>query len=432
MRAVLCLVGSLLLSSPVSAQTLDPAKTAAIQQEFEQWSANNGGRGIKLVVGNGKTGEQVVFQAGNAAKGKPTSDKTIYRIGGMTKIMAGALTAIAFEEGVMKPSDPISKYLPELKASGLEVVRVQNGKVVTVTPRREYTIQDCLGMKCGFSYSYWGSGTLRSAGSVAPASGLLPLLREDKCAGAFTTAADGKLVRPDDWLLCRKQYPLLSKPGGRSYYGYDYDVIGLALSRAYGKDAATLMKEKIFDKLGMSSAFMSWLPEGQTPKGDVADLFFTAPTADVYQSGTAPAGLTPGTDYWAKDVSNWDADMWNVMGPFAYETSSDANYPGVSGYGEGAMMTLEDFAKFLVAVTNKGQATASSSDRIMCENSWHRFMSPTVRSDEGMGFAPPVTYMEDIGDFSKHTEWRYARLFSMSTRTHCATGGASVVTVTAR
>ena len=394
-----------------SPATTTPAASPAseqIQKEFQAWSDSYGGRGVKLVLGNAKTGEQRVFQAGNAAKGKPTSDKTIYRIGGMTKIMAGLMLNMAVEDGVVKLSDPISKYVPELAKANLEALKTVDGSTAREALDRDFTFWDCLGMKCGFSYAYFGMGSLRTAASVPPMDGLLPDLSSDKCAGALTTANGGKLVRLAAWLACRKKYPLLSQPGGRSYYGYDYDVIGLALSRAYGKDAATLMKEKIFDKLGMSSAFMSWLPEGQTPKGDVADLFFIAPPSNLYTSGSAPAGLVPDANTWAKDVPAWDPELWNVMGTFDVEVGG-TSYPGVSGYGEGAMMTLEDFAKFLKMLLNKGMSP--SGVRLVGEQTLRATEGKTIEDGEGLGFLPGVEYLPkgltEAFDFSKDAEWKW-------------------------
>eukprot|EP01059_Diplonema_ambulator_P036714 TRINITY_DN927_c0_g1_i5.p2 TRINITY_DN927_c0_g1~~TRINITY_DN927_c0_g1_i5.p2 ORF type:complete len:106 (+),score=20.80 TRINITY_DN927_c0_g1_i5:252-569(+) len=91
-----------------SAQTFDTSKVAAIQKEFDQ--------------------------AGYAAKGKKVSASTIFRMGGMTKIMGGMLAAIAFEEGVVRPSDPISKYIPEL---GLVACEQRQGRAARHRERED-------------------------------------------------------------------------------------------------------------------------------------------------------------------------------------------------------------------------------------------------------------------------------------------------------
>ena len=386
-------------------QEFDDAEAGKIQAEMDKFSADNSDRGVKVVIGNAKTGEQRTFQAGNAAKGKPVSDKTIYRIGGMTKVLTGMLTAIAFEEGVISPDEKISDHVPEFAMAGLNVVTSKDGQTVVSPLERDFTFWDCLGMKCGFSYSHWGMGTHRELASVPPTDTLLQALSSDKCAGAMTTSRDGKLVRAADWVECRKKHPLVAQPGSRPFYGADYDVIGLALSRAYKKNPEALMKEKIFDKLEMGSAFMSWLPQGTSPNGEVADLFFEGPPAAAFASGRSPSGMTPGAGHWASDVSNWDDEMWNVMGRFGLEQSGDAEYPGVSGYGEGAMMTFEDFAKFLHAVVRRGNG--ANGEKVIGETMWKWFMSPTTDADEGLGFVPVAQYDSEMGYFSEQAQWKW-------------------------
>ena len=397
--------GDAVQAPPAKEDAFDATVLKEIQDEVTQWSNANGGWGVKLVVGNTKSGGSHTIQAGKASKGTPVSEKTIFRMGGMTKVMAGMLTAIAFEEGVVKPTDAIANFVPELDAAGLKAVSSQGGVMVTSPLNRNFTFWDCLGMKCGFSYSHWGMGTMREASTISPADGVFPLLTADKCAGAYTTAHGGKLIREAAWLECRKQIPLVSQPGQRSYYGYDYDVIGLALSRAYKMNAEELMRTKIWSKLGMDSAFMSWLPQGTSPSGDVADLRFTAPDASAYASGTTPSNMPAGKDLWASEVKTWDQDMWNLMGPFKHETSTDAKYPGVSGFGEGAMMTFEDYAKFLHVLSNKG--VGSNGVRLVKESTWTWFMSPVQEAAEGMSSAPAVCFASATGEMSAQALWKW-------------------------
>ena len=45
-------------------------------------------------------------------------------------------------------------------------------------------------------------------------------------------------------------------PGARSIYGYDYDVLGMVLGRAYNMTPEALMREKLWDPIGMDSAML--------------------------------------------------------------------------------------------------------------------------------------------------------------------------------
>lgn len=79
----------------------------------------------------------------------------IFRIASMTKIMGGVMAAIAFEEGVLAPSDPIGKWIPEFAAEkmvGVAQLNAESGATEVVPLNRNITVFDLLGMKGGFSY----------------------------------------------------------------------------------------------------------------------------------------------------------------------------------------------------------------------------------------------------------------------------------------
>eukprot|EP01065_Artemidia_motanka_P023636 TRINITY_DN282_c0_g1_i5.p1 TRINITY_DN282_c0_g1~~TRINITY_DN282_c0_g1_i5.p1 ORF type:complete len:725 (+),score=227.83 TRINITY_DN282_c0_g1_i5:750-2924(+) len=389
-----CLVAAV-APALVAGATLDSAAVQSVQQEMNQWSQANGGRGIQFVVGNALTGEETVLSAGNAAPGKPVSEATVFRMGGMTKIMAGMMAAIAFEEDVAKPYDPIIKYVPEL--GGMKTVRVSAGATEQTPIDRECTVWDLLGMKCGFSQGYWGMGTMAATAGVPPADGVLPQLAGDDACGGLLYDKSGKVVRVADWLACRVKHPLLTQPGGRALYGQDYEVLGLVLAKAYEKkngawkDPAALMKEKLWDPLGMTSAFMGWSP---TATADVADLVLDA--------------TTPGTGSWASSAS-WgaaqsDVNLKHLVGAFAPEQGG-ASFPGMSGYGFGAFMTFSDYAKFVAALARRG--VGENGQRVLGVEQIAELMRPARAGGPGLGFASAMQFQNPGMSFSEQTEWRW-------------------------
>ena len=54
-----------------------------------------------------------------------------------------------------------------------------------------------------------------------------------------------------------EELPLAFNPGTAWRYGQGIDVLGMVLMRVSGKDLGTLMKEQIFDPLGMNSSFFN-------------------------------------------------------------------------------------------------------------------------------------------------------------------------------
>ena len=84
-----------------------------IRPAMAAWSREHGGRPLQFVAGNAFTGEQVVVSVGQKnPRGAALDDQSIFRLASMTKIMAGTMAAIAFEEGVVNPTDSIAQYLP--------------------------------------------------------------------------------------------------------------------------------------------------------------------------------------------------------------------------------------------------------------------------------------------------------------------------------
>ena len=92
---------------------------------------------------------------------------------------------------------------------------------------------------------------------------------------------------------------MMNQPGAGPYYGNDYEILGLVLGRAYNMNPAALMKQKIWDPLGMESAFMSYLNPGDERLDRVLDTYIVGPPAaaytnPLYPGAQEPAELPPG------------------------------------------------------------------------------------------------------------------------------------------
>ena len=266
---------------------------------------------------------------------------------------------------------------------------------------------DLLGMQGGFSYGFYATGPGADAASQPPGDALFPALLDDTC-DAITTIS-GSLITPERFLSCRTKLPQLFQPGTCSMYAYDYDVLGLALSRAYGMNAADLMKAKIWDPLGMDSAFMSYLPEGDPRADDVVEMFLVGPPAAAfenprYPNASQPAQLPEGAGVFESllpdDAFTPDNRLAASLGRFRMERGpAGAAYPGVSGYGEGAAMTFADYGKFLAAVVNRG--VGGNGVRVVGEQAWKSFMLPSVDPNHTLGSLPWVE-----GAFGGRSLWR--------------------------
>ena len=173
---------------------------------------------------------------------------------------------------------------------------------------------------------------------------------------------------------------------------YTTDVMGMALARAYGMDAETLMRQKLWDPLGMSSAMMGQAQEGDERLARVAELHFEGPPAIMEHAPdySPPADNTLPADQWiwSSDVS---AEAWSEaqnsslsvrMAPDNPYATSDGKYFAVSGYGAGSMMTLDDYGKFLQMLCKRGRNTEGK--RVLGPVAWKWMMSPTSNKELGI------------------------------------------------
>jgi CubicO group peptidase (beta-lactamase class C family) len=110
-------------------------------------------------------------------------------------------------------------------------------------------------MQAGFGYGFFAFGAyFPTLVAMAPNNvSLLPVA----AAHCGYNQPTGQWT--DHFVDCLRNHPLMNQPGAHSIYGYDYDVMGIALGRAYNMTPEALMQTKIFDPLGMTSAFIGAL-----------------------------------------------------------------------------------------------------------------------------------------------------------------------------
>ncbi len=139
----------------------------------------------------------------------------IYRTGSISKSMTAVLMMQLKEAGILKLSDPVELYLPEVK---------------NLKGYREHV-----------------PITLRQLASHT--SGLI---REPQ----LSNAAYGPIENWEDKVIESISHTsFLTSPGQRySYSNIGYGILGLAISRAARRPFMELMQEKIFDPLGMTSS----------------------------------------------------------------------------------------------------------------------------------------------------------------------------------
>ena len=151
---------------------------------------------------------------------------TVVWIASMTKALTGTAAMQLVEQGKLDLSSPASEWVPELGAVKVLDGFDADGKPRTRKPKRPVTLRHLLTHTAGFSYEIWSPDIQR----CQQAEGLPGII---SCQHAALRT------------------PLLFDPGERWDYGINIDFVGKAVERASGKKIGTVLKENLFEPLGM-------------------------------------------------------------------------------------------------------------------------------------------------------------------------------------
>jgi CubicO group peptidase (beta-lactamase class C family) len=201
-----------------------------------------------------RRGQVVHFEAHgfrDAEKTQPMTKDTIFRLASMTKPIVSVAAVMLVEQGAMKLNDPIINWLPELKDLKVETQKTdQDGKVTTpdVPLNRPIWVQDLLRHTAGFVYA-------RSTKS--------PRIKE-MYEKADIEARDTD-ISGDAMLKALGTIPLAHQPGTFWEYSIAVDVLGLLLERVAKKPLDQLLKEMLFDPLGMKDTAF-WVPKDKVAR----------------------------------------------------------------------------------------------------------------------------------------------------------------------
>src|SRR5690349_2833576 len=180
--------------------------------------------------------------------GVPMRRDTPFRIASMTKPTLAAATMILVEDDVIDLEEPIHKLLPELAGQRV-LARIDGPLEETVPAHRPVTVEDLLSFRNGF-------GMLTEPTFDPP----FPIVR---AAQELTLELGPPTPRtphdPDEWIRRFATLPLMYQPGERWQYNVGTQILGVLLARAAGQPLGDLMRERLFEPLGMAETGF-WLP----------------------------------------------------------------------------------------------------------------------------------------------------------------------------
>ncbi|HMJ00445.1 MAG TPA: serine hydrolase domain-containing protein [Gaiellaceae bacterium] len=231
----------------------------------------------------------------------PLARDAIFRIASLTKPITAVATMSLVEEGLLRLEDPIDELVPEL--ADRRILRAIDAELDdTVPANRPITVEDLLSYRFGF-------------GTVMAPPGSYPIQRaEDELELRSISGPPWPPVAHDvdGWIGALGSLPLMSQPGEQWLYNSSAQVLGVLLARACDQDVESVLRERIFEPLGMvdtgftvsteqlSRLTTAYQPDRETGElsvlDDVADSWWSTPPSFPDASGML---LSTIDDYWS-------------------------------------------------------------------------------------------------------------------------------------
>jgi len=166
----------------------------------------------------------------------PAVDDGLYRIYSMTKLITTVAAMSLYEEGRFMLDDPIGGYIPEL-ANQKVYVSGPFEDMKLEDPESPVTPRSLMNHTAGFTYGLFDPG---------------PVGRAMRRAKADFSSRDETLADVVERLA---DVPLCFHPGTRWNYGVSTDVLGRLVEVVAGKPFEDVLRERIFEPLGMTDTF---------------------------------------------------------------------------------------------------------------------------------------------------------------------------------
>jgi len=276
---------------------------------------------------------------------KPMTKDALFRLASSSKPVTAAAILILMEEGKLKLTDPVAKYIPEFRNSkvAVEAVRVAapmtdggagaGERYYTVPANHDITIIDVL---------THGSG-LASGGITAPDFQKLQQARTPTETLADFIPRLGAL-------------PLDFQPGTRWQYSglAGFDTLGRIVEIVSGSTFDRFLRERLFEPLGMNNTWFN-VPDKDQPR--MAVIYSRSPTGLRRSAATLRIG-------------------------------SPAYFSGAGGLTSSA----EDYLQFAQMLCNGGQLNGKrilspwTVDLMLSNNVGDLFLGQSGRPPKGVGF----------------------------------------------
>ena len=216
-----------------SAPALDAGRVARIDQVVQRYIDSGAIPGaVTLVARHGEIAHVTVQGARDFETKTPMTRDTIFRIYSMSKPITSVAVLMLFEDGKLRLTDPVSKWIPEL--ANRKVLRDPAGPLDAADPSpSEITVRDLLTHCSGLAYFFTAQGPLAKAYEET-----------------FGREATNVSMSSSEWVKRLSALPLAYAPGTRWNYSVSMDVLGVLVERVSGMPFADFLRTRLFEPLG--------------------------------------------------------------------------------------------------------------------------------------------------------------------------------------
>jgi CubicO group peptidase (beta-lactamase class C family) len=205
--------------------------------------------GLIALVAGGRAVQVEVVGTKAFDDAAPLGRDAIFRIASLTKPVAAAAAMVLLDRGTLRLDDPVDDLLQELAER--RVLRSLDADLDdTVPARRAITVEDLLTFRMGF-------------GVVMAPPGTYPIQAAEAELNLATLGPPWppRPHSPDEWIRLLGTLPLMHQPGDRWMYNTGAQVLGVLLERASGQPLEVLLRECLFEPLGMRDTGFSVRPD---------------------------------------------------------------------------------------------------------------------------------------------------------------------------
>jgi CubicO group peptidase (beta-lactamase class C family) len=198
---------------------------------------------ITVVARHGKVVNFKTHGLSDFASGALMRKDTIFRLFSMTKPITGVAMMKLYEAGQWKPSDPISKCIPEFEDLKVYAGADANGEAILVEPTHAPTMGELMSYTAGFSYGLFQTPVDKLYGEVKPLE-----------------ASSSR-----DFIERMAKLPLAHQPGEGWTYSVGVDIQGCLVERLSGMPLPKYLEQHIFKPLGMKDTAF-FVPADKLPR----------------------------------------------------------------------------------------------------------------------------------------------------------------------